>query len=188
MIYVLTIIVIILIMPIKIVAIKDDRHSDVDIHFTKILDIKLDFDQLLRRLFSEKGDPERITFRSFLSSIGLYRQAKNIITTTTKMISIKKMTFIIKTKSSSLDSDTWGFVFSWIVFGYFQDYVHRYFKAVENEYYNHQIAPANKINFECHFNIRLVYLLFALIRNIKDIPKVIRFIKKGNKAYGTSNF
>jgi len=174
-------------MPIKIVVSKDDQRSDVDIFFTKILDIRLDFDQLLRRFFAEKGDPNKITLHSILYNLGLYRNAKSIIATTTKMIKIKKLTFIIKSKSTSLDTETWSYVFSWIIFGYFQDYIHRYFKAVDNEYYNHQIAPANKVNFECYFNIRLIYLLFALIRNIKDIPKIIRFMKKGNKAYGTTS-
>lgn len=187
MIYLLIVIVIILVMPIKVVAARDDVRGDVDIFFTKIFDLRLDFDQLVRRVFAERGDPERVTARSILLSIGYYRQAKNIINTTTRMIKIKKLTFIIKTKSGSLEADTWGYVFSWIAIGYFRDYVHRNFRVVENEYYNHQVAAANKINFECHFNVRLAYILLALIRHFKDIPKIIKFMKKGKKVYGASN-
>ena len=80
-----------------------------------------------------------------------------------------------------------GVCFSWIAIGYFRDYVHRNFRVVENEYYNHQVAAANKINFECHFNVRLAYILLALIRHFKDIPKIIKFMKKGKKVYGASN-
>ena len=48
MIYLLIVIVIILVMPIKVVAARDDVRGDVDI-FTKIFDLRLDFDQLVRR-------------------------------------------------------------------------------------------------------------------------------------------
>ncbi|MGB4537448.1 MAG: hypothetical protein WBI24_02190, partial [Bacilli bacterium] len=61
MIYLLIVIVIILVMPIKVVAARDDVRGDVDIFFTKIFDLRLDFDQLVRRVFAERGDPERVT-------------------------------------------------------------------------------------------------------------------------------
>ena len=55
MIYLLIVIVIILVMPIKVVAARDDVRGDVDIFFTKIFDLRLDFDQLVRRLFAERA-------------------------------------------------------------------------------------------------------------------------------------
>lgn len=187
MIYIVIIIAVILIMPIRIVAVRDDVRGDVDIYFTKIFNLRLDFDQLVRRLFAERGDPERITVKSALASLSYYRQARNIIRTATRMIKIKKLTLIVKTKSGSLDTDTWGFLFSYIGLSYLRAYIHRNFRAVENEYFGHQVAAVNCVNFECHFNVRLAYFLFALIRNIKDIPRVIKSMKKGKSVYGASN-
>lgn len=185
MVFIVIIIVIIFIMPIKIVISKDEISGDVDIFFTKIFNVRLDFDELLRRLFSLRDAPGQITIQSIIYNIGLYKNARGILRTIAKMIKINKLTLIIKTKSLSLETDTWGYVFSWIFFGYFQNYIHGLFKRVENEYYNHNVAPTTNINFECKFNIRLFYILFSFIRNFKDIPKVIRFIRKGSKTYGT---
>jgi len=174
-------------MPIKVVINKDDNRSDIDIFFTKIFNLRLDFDEFLKRFFFLRDNSNKITLQNLLYNIKLYKVSKNIVTTTTRMITVKKLTFIIKTKSTSLEMETWSFVFSWTFFGYFQNYIHSLFKGVNNEYYNHQISLNNTINFECHFNIRILYLLFSSIRNIRDIPKVIKFIRKGSKGYGTSN-
>ena len=54
MIYIVIIIAVILIMPIRIVAVRDDVRGDVDIYFTKIFNLRLDFDQLVRR-FAERA-------------------------------------------------------------------------------------------------------------------------------------
>jgi hypothetical protein len=173
-------------MPIKFVVIKDDNHNDIDIFLTKIFNIRIDFDDFIRYVLTTKENRNKITLESIKHNYGVYQRSSNIIASLTKMIRIRKLTFIIKTKSNSIEADTWGFVGSWIIFGYFQNYVHQYFKRVDNEYYNHQIAPNFNFNFDCHFNIRLFYIIFALIKNMKDIPKIIRFVKKGSKVYGTT--
>jgi len=173
-------------MPIKFVVSKDDNRNDIDIYLTKLFNIRFDFDEFLKYLFTVRGHREKITVNSILYNLGVFKKSINIVKSITKMTRIRKLTFIIKTKSNSLEADTWGFVFSWTIFGYFQNYAHKYFKKVDNEYYNHQIAPKYNFNFECQFNLRLIYILFSLIKNVKDIPKVIRFIKKGSKVYGTT--
>lgn len=178
MIYVLIVFLILLIMPIKIVVTKDDKHNDIDIFLTKIFNIRIDFDDFIRYLLTTKANREQITLSSIIYNYHLFQKSKNIIVTICKMIRLKKLTFIIKTKSYNLETDTWSFFGSWIVLGYFQNTIHGYFKTIENEYYNHQISSKFNFNIESQFNIRLIYIIFSITRHIKDLPKIIRFIKK----------
>ena len=187
MIYVLIILVLIFIMPVKIVISKNDKRSDVDIFFTKLFDVRLDFDELLKYLLTTKEDRAHITFDSIIHNLGVFKRSKNIFVSILKMSRINKLTLIIKTRSANLETDTYGYVFTWIFLCYLKKYVHEYFKKVENDYYNHQLAEQYNVNLDCHINIRLIYIIFAVIRNIKDIPRVLKFIKKGSKVYGASN-
>jgi hypothetical protein len=187
MIYALIILLIIIVMPMKIVITKDDRRSDIDIYFTKIFNLRLDFDEFIAFLITEKANPERISAERVIRNYHLFKRAKRIIVTMTKMTRVSKLTFIVKTKGKSLEASVWLYVISWVYLSFLQNNVHRYFKSVENEHYNQMPAEKFNLNFEfqCHF--RLIYLFFALIRNIRDLPKVIRFMKKGRKIYGTTS-
>jgi hypothetical protein len=99
---------------------------------------------------------------------------------------LDKLTFIIKTKGKSLQKQTWNFVFSWTLISYVQNYIHGHFKSVKDEYYNQVPGEKNVVFFELQFKFRLIYLLFSFIKNIKDLPKLIKS-KKGRKKYGTTS-
>ena len=56
------------------------------------------------------------------------------------------------------------------------------FKKVSNEYYSMQIARDDReLAFELKLNFRLIYLLISIFTNFKDIPKIIKFHKKGSE-------
>ncbi|NLD26238.1 MAG: hypothetical protein GX661_02635 [Acholeplasmataceae bacterium] len=187
MIYALIVLLIIIIMPFKIVITKDDRRSDIDIYFTKIFNLRLDFDEIIAFLVTEKDNPDRISPERVVRNYHLFKRSKRIIISMAKMIRVSKLTFIVKTKGKSLETCVWLYVVSWIYLAYLQNNVHRYFKSVENEHYNQMPAEKFNLNFEFQCNFRLVYLIFAMIKNIKDLPKIIRFMKKGRKIYGTTS-
>lgn len=187
MIYALIVLLIIIIMPFKIVITKDDRRSDIDIYFTKIFNLRLDFDEFIAFLVTEKDNPDRISPERVVRNYHLFKRSKRIIISMAKMIRVSKLTFIVKTKGKSLETCVWLYVVSWIYLAYLQNNVHRYFKSVENEHYNQMPAEKFNLNFEFQCNFRLVYLIFAMIKNIKDLPKIIRFMKKGRKIYGTTS-
>ncbi|HEY8395315.1 MAG TPA: hypothetical protein VIK96_00900, partial [Bacilli bacterium] len=115
-----------------------------------------------------------------------YKRFSPFVRTATRMVPLEKMTFIIKTSGKSLERQTWNFVFSWILISYFQNFVHSYFKDVKDEYYNQVPAEKTAIYFEFRFNFRLIYLLFSVIKNIREIPKLIH-PKKGRKKYGATS-
>jgi hypothetical protein len=187
MVYLLIIILIILIMPIKVVILKDDRRSDIDLYFTKLFNLRLDFDEFIAFLITDKENPNKVSSSRIIENYHLYKRTQNVIKTTTSMIKLKKITLIVKTKGKSKGSKMWLYVISWIYLSFVQNNIHRYFKKVENEHYNQISAERFNLNFELQFNFRFIYLLFALIKNIKDIPKIFRSKKKGSKIHGTTS-
>lgn len=157
MIYVLIVLALILLMPIEVVITKNDNRSDIDIYLTKIFNIRIDFDDFLRFLIGEKEEGvNKITLRSIDDAVKQFRKHSGSFAKIARMTDMRKLTVILKTKSNSIEADTWGFVGSWIVFGYTQNYAHRYFRRVENEFYNHQIAPRFAMNLESKLHMRFI--------------------------------
>lgn len=185
MIYVLILLIIILITPIQVVITKDETRSDIDFYFTRIFNLRLDFDEFIKALFTEADTPEKLSVSKVVRTFQSYRRFSPFIRTATRIVPLEKLTLIIKTKGQSLERQTWNFVVSWILIAYLQNLVHSYFKSVKDEYYNQVPAEKSALYFEFRFNFRLVYLLFSLIKNIKRMPKLIN-PKKGRKKYGTT--
>lgn len=186
MIYVLILLLLFLITPIQVVITKDETRSDIDFYFTRIFNLHLDFDEFIKALFTEADTPEKISRAKIMRTYQNYKRFSPFVRTATRMVPLEKMTFIIKTSGKSLERQTWNFVFSWILISYFQNFVHSYFKDVKDEYYNQVPAEKTAIYFEFRFNFRLIYLLFSVIKNIREIPKLIH-PKKGRKKYGATS-
>lgn len=187
MIYVLVVFVLLLITPIRVVITKDETRSDIDFYFTRIFNLRLDFDEFIKLLFTEADTPEKISPAKILHTYQNYNRFSPFVRTATRMVPLDKITVIVKTEGKSLERQTWNFVFAWIFLGYFQNLIHGYFKYVKDEYYNQVPAEKTAIFFELRFNFRLIYLLFSGIKNINRVPKLIN-PKKGRKKHGaTSN-
>ena len=61
MIYVLVVFVLLLITPIRVVITKDETRSDIDFYFTRTFNLRLDFDEFIKLLFTEADTPEKIS-------------------------------------------------------------------------------------------------------------------------------
>jgi hypothetical protein len=185
MIYVLVILILFLVTPIRVVITKDETKSDIDFYFTRIFNLRLDFDEFIKALFTEAGTPEKISPAKIIRTYQNYNRFSPFIRTATRMTSLDKITLVVRTGGKSLERQTWNFVFSWILIAYFQNLVHGYFKSVKDEYYNQVPAEKTAVLFELRFNFRLIYLVFSGIKNLNRIPQLIH-PKKGRKRHGTT--
>lgn len=177
----LLLIVIVLVMPIKIRVIRNDKHNDVDIFFVKLFNKRLDLDELYYKLLSDKRD-NKITINSILYNLGLFIKSYSIIRNTCKMVEISKLTIVSKTKSKKEENQVYSSIVFWNTISYTRSFLMKNFKKVSNEYYSMQIAGDDReLSFELRLNFRLIYLLISVFTNYKDIPKIIKFHKKGSE-------
>ena len=190
MIYFLIIITLLFIMPIKIKITRNDKKNDLDLILTKIFNITIDLDELIKYFLTTKENRSKITVDSVLYNIGLFRRLKNIFITILRMVSVSKLTLITKQNIKSIERDVYVYVLSWTFLNFFKNKIRRKVYNINNEYYSvtkNDNVKIYDINFECDFNIRLLYVLLAVIINIKDIPKIIKYVKGSRKNELTSN-
>lgn len=176
----LIIIVFIIIMPIKIRVIRNNSYNDIDVYFIKIFNMRLDLDEIIKRMFFDKNSS--ISLNSILYNIGLFIKSSNIIKDTVKQMKISKMTCIFQVNLKNEKIEMLGIVTAWNSICYLRDFIYKYFKEINNEYYSVQ-TNNEKINssFEIILNFRLIYIIFSVLKNFKDIKKIIKFIKKGKE-------
>lgn len=176
----LIIIVFIIIMPIKIRVIRNESYNDIDVYFIKIFNMRLDLDGIIKKFFFDKNSS--ISLNSILYNIGLFIKSSNIIKDTIKQMKISKLTCISQVNLKNEKIEMLGIVTAWNSICYLRDFIYKYFKEINNEYYSVQ-TNNKKINssFEIILNFRLIYIILSVLKNFKDIKKIIKFIKKGKE-------
>lgn len=176
----LIILLFLILMPIKIRIIRNDSFNDIDIYLVKIFNIRLDFDKFIKKVFSDKDNT--VTLNSILYNLGLFIKSSNIIKSTIEQVSVFKLTWIFQVNLKNEKLEMYGTIASWNSIFILRNFIYKYFKSVNNEYYSVQTSD-EKINtsFEMILNFRIIYLLFSVLRNFKDIKKIKTFIKKGNE-------
>lgn len=190
MIYLLLIIILLLSMPLKIKIIRNDHKNDLRLVFTKIFNYTIDLDELIKFFLTTKENRDQITLDGILYNIGLFSKMKRIIKSFLKMVHITKITIITKQNISNSDLDVFAYVMSWTLISFFQNKLRRRVHTVRNEYYSvtrEQSGFLYDVNLECDLQIRILFILLAVIINIKDIPKIIKYIKGSKKNEFTSN-
>lgn len=178
----LVLIFILLIMPIRIRIVRNDKHNDIDIYFVKIFNIRFDLDAAIKKFFSDKNSNDAITLDKILYNIGLIIKSSNIIKDTISLMTVSKLTWIMKTKSKNKETEVFAIVASWNGILYLRKLIYKNFKEVKNEYYSVQNQGA-KIDalFDAVLDFRIIYFLFAVFKNYKDIKKIRIFVKKGSE-------
>ena len=97
-------------------------------------------------------------------------------------MTVSKLTWIMQTKSKNKEIEVFAIVASWNGILYLRKLIYKNFKEVKNEYYSVQNQGA-KIDalFDAVLDFRIIYFLFAVFKNYKDIKKIRIFVKKGSE-------
>lgn len=174
------IILIILIMPFNIRFLYDDKKSDIEINLIKIFNIKIDVDKFIRFLLTSKKDRSRITVDSIMYKMGLFLKSKHITKWIIKRTRLVKSSILIEEDIEKYLT----FIASWITINSVKKYIEKMFYKVENNYY--MVLPSNKrkISMEFIMQTRIILGIIAILINIKDVFKMIKFMRV---YYGKSN-
>lgn len=171
-------IAILLFIPISIRVIYDDSFSDIDVFLFKYIRHKFDLTLFIRKFIT---DNNKISFITILNNFQLLINSQNTLKDIMKTVKINKSTVILK---DSYD-DYIKFILFWNIVTRYSCFLKENFKNVENEYY--MITNAKRdISFELIFNIKIINIIISIIKNYKEMVKIIK-IKRRQKKDGTSN-
>ena len=174
-------------MPVEVVFTRDETHNDIDIYLTKLFNFRLDFDEILNLLLTTKDNREQVTLSSLKYKFALFKMAKKIIQDIGKNARPKRLKFTIKAKKIQPEIDLFLYIILWTFLSYVKDKFHELVPRMEDDSYN--LVYASKFNYTFYWSIRirLVYIIFSIIINYRDLLKIRKHLRKGKKKYGTSS-
>lgn len=184
MIYVLIIITILLIMPIEIVFTKDENYNDIDIYLTKLFNIRLDFDEILKLLLTTKENRDQITIRGLKRNYELFSLSRNLIFDASRNSRPKKLTLILKVKKIQPEVDIFLYVAYWNFLLFLKNKFHDAVPKIGEESYSIEYKEKFNIVFKWSLRLRFIYIIFSFIKNYKDLIKIRKFLRKGKNKHG----
>lgn len=167
-----------LLMPITIRAVKQHAKVDVDIYFSRLLDIKIDYNTFMRGLLlAGKEQVETVGLLQTVEKTYKYRALLNDIT---KRSTITKVSFVPQIYLDDPIAGTYLNVLNWNLIAYFKKYLHDHFRKVEDEYYFVNIPSESRVKFlfEIEIRTRLIYLVISILKNIKLVPEMLKSLFK----------
>ena len=167
-------------MPINIRLLYDKNNSRVDIRLVKLFNMRLSIGKVLKYFVTTRGHREEITLDGIIYNISVFMKSKAIINEVVKMARVKKVTV-----NGGLDYEKYILVVNaWIAVDRLNKFLKKKFHRVEDEYYmiNHSEKPYLAV--ELIVEVRIILLLLAIIIKIKDLFKVLKFMRL---YYGKSN-
>ena len=173
---VLIILIIFLFYPLKIRVIRNSYLNDVKLYLIKSINLAIDLDEFVRIISKDNQNSPMII------NIIKINKTKNFIKTVLNFSKIKKITVIMNKDISFEEGKVFFNVSSWIAISYFRNFICNNFKYIKNEYYavRNETVLSKTVNIDIIFEIRMVYFLFSLFLNIKEIPQLFKVIKKGS--------
>lgn len=160
---------IVLFIPIGVRVIYDNTFSDIDVFLFKKIKYKFDLDEFVRLFITDKNKPDKISLKAIVNNLELIIKSKKIIKDFCKNSKVVKSTIILKQDYDNI----YTFISFWSIVSRYSFILKKYFKKVNNEYY--MISDANNdISIELIFKFKLYKVLFILIKNIKELLKILK--------------
>lgn len=162
-----------LVMPIELKIIYDGKRSDLEINFVKLLNLRIDLDKVIRFLLTTRGHRDEITLEGLIYNFTLFRKSKNILRMIAKLSIVRKITIV-----AYEDYEKYFLVInSWILLNQFKALMKKSFWKIKDEYYMVANEEKFSLKFETILELRIIFILFAIIINIKDVFKVLKFMR-----------
>ncbi|QVK20639.1 hypothetical protein KHQ82_10050 [Mycoplasmatota bacterium] len=164
----------------KFKVVVDDDEANIDLFFTKIFNIRLDVDELIKRFTQSKHREGGFSFYETFENIKKVFESRSFIKDILSYVVIKEIQIVDKLKVQDSFYKQFVDVFNWTTLSFVQRYLRENVKEVHKEEYivleNFRENVA-RVNIYCIGEIKLVNIIMSILKNIREIPTIIkRFI------------
>lgn len=187
MIIVFIVLIIFLIMPVEVVFTKDETHNDIHFYFTKLFNLKLDFDEFIKFLLTTRENRNQVTLKSIRRNYEVLKLARHLIYDASKVSRPKALHFTLVIKKITPEIDCITYVLFFNLLTYLKGVIKYYVPRQDDEQYKLEFGDKFNFTFKWSLKIRILYIILSIIKNYKDIFRIIKFLRKGKKKYGTSS-
>lgn len=157
---------------------------ELDIYFLFFAHINLNLTRIFDKYLKTHSTKENIN--TILSNIRLFINNNKIIEKILNKVTVKKVYFITGYNTSNPLFYPYLTVLNWSIVSSVKNFVDRYFKKVDNEYYQVMMNDESKkgINIDALFSVRVISILIVILIRFKEFIKLIKYIRKGKEENG----
>lgn len=157
---------------------------ELDIYFLFFAHINLNLTRIFDKYLKTHSTKENIN--TILSNIRLFINNNKIIEKILNKVTVKKIYFITGYNTSNPLFYPYLTVLNWSIVSSVKNFVDRYFKKVDNEYYQVMMNDESKkgINIDALFSVRVISILIVILIRLKEFIKLIKYIRKGKEENG----
>lgn len=174
-------------MPVEIIFTKDEVKNDIDIYLTKFFNKKIDFDEFIKFLLTTKENRSKVTLKSVKRNYEVLKLARHLIYDVSKMSKPETIHFTIKIKKIIPEIDAITYVFFFNLLIYVKGLIKYYVPKQEEEIYKLEFGDKFNFTFKWALKIRIIYIILSLVKNVRDLYRIFKFLRKGKKQYGTTS-
>lgn len=157
---------------------------ELDIYFLFFAHINLNLTRIFDKYLKTHSTKENIN--TILSNIRLFINNNKIIEKILNKVAVKKIYLITGYNTNNPLFYPYLTVFNWSIVSSVKNFVDRYFKKVDNEYYQVMMNDESKkgINIDALFSVRVISILIVILIRFKEFIKLIKYIRKGKEENG----
>lgn len=157
---------------------------ELDIYFLFFAHINLNLTRIFDKYLKTHSTKENIN--TILSNIRLFINNNKIIEKILNKVTVKKIYLITGYNTSNPLFYPYLTVLNWSIVSSVKNFVDRYFKKVDNEYYQVMMNDESKkgINIDALFSVRIISILIVILIRFKEFIKLIKYIRKGKEENG----
>ncbi|XMB85751.1 hypothetical protein RJG79_10115 [Mycoplasmatota bacterium WC44] len=162
---------------IKFKIVKNENEANVDLFFSRLLNIRFDVDEFYVRFTQSRERPDGFSVNETMENIRKLLESRSFFSDILSYTVIKEIRIIDNVKIQDSYYRQFVDVLGWTTLSMIQRFVRNNFKAVMKEEYKvveNFRANTFRISIYCIGEIKLVNIIISIFKNIRQIPQLLK--------------
>jgi len=163
---------------VKITIINTEDQTDVRVRFGILIYFHINYEAFIRFFSLIRDEENKISIKAFFEKSKGYIESRKIVKQLVANTTIAKFKLVSKNNAYDPIIEQYINATSWIVLSFIKEYIHSNFKKVKKDEYlvvtSKKLPSKYDLDFNITAKISVYALLFVLLRNVRDIPRILK--------------
>ncbi len=143
---------------------------------SKMFRISINLRRLFFMFFTTKDNREQLSLREGVENFKKLLETREVVEDLMAHVTVEKLSVITKVNEKYIKYEFALFVYNLVLYTNLQTILEHYTKNVKNQQYviEKTSTEAIDLDFECIFSVKYTNIIYVIIRNITEIPRLIK--------------
>jgi len=167
-----------MISKVKVTVINTEDQTDVRVRFGFLIYFHINYEAFIRFFSLIRDEQNKLSIKAFFEKSKGYIESRKIVKELVSNTTLAKFKLVSKNNAYDPIIEQYINATSWIVLSFIKEYVHSTFKKVQKDEYlvvtNKKLPSKYDLDFNITAKISVYALLFVLLKNITDLPRILK--------------